>query len=223
MSRDDRGFSIHEGVFGRPAMADALASLGRAGLARTKAGVRHVLAVPEVRALACDPAMIEIARAYVGTRAFPFRATLFDKSAASNWLVPWHQDTALPIVREAGVSGWGPWSRKGGVLHAIAPAVALADVIALRLHLDDSTGENGPLRLLPNTHMHGVLSHEQIERLATEMRAVECLAGGGGVVAMRPLTVHASSKSRGDLPRRVLHIEFAATRHLASGIQLAVG
>jgi hypothetical protein len=40
---------------------------------------------------------------------------------------------------------------------------------------------------------------------------------------MRPLTVHASSKSIGDQPRRVLHIEYAATVNLGSGLELAFG
>ena len=35
-------------------------------------------------------------RRFVGP-AQPFRATLFDKSASANWLVVWHQDTALPM------------------------------------------------------------------------------------------------------------------------------
>jgi len=113
--------------------------------------------------------------------------------------------------------------RKGGVLHAAAPAAALAQVIALRVHLDDSTAENGPLRVVPHTHARGVLSRAQIEVLAASGRAVECLAAAGGVIAMRPLTVHASSKARGDRPRRVLHVEFAATPHLDCGIELAVG
>jgi len=45
----------------------------------------------------------------------------------------------------------------------------------------------------------------------------------GGVVAMRPLVVHASSKAKDHQPRRVLHIEYAATIHLGAGIELAVG
>jgi len=64
---------------------------------------------------------------------------LFDKSAASNWLVAWHQDTALPVDRRIDDMSWGPWSVKGGVLHAIAPASALVTIVALRVHLDDST------------------------------------------------------------------------------------
>jgi ectoine hydroxylase-related dioxygenase (phytanoyl-CoA dioxygenase family) len=217
MNCPDPGFSIHEGVFDRAVVLEVLEALDRAELARTRAGARHVLAVPAVRALASSPAMMQLARAYVGVDAVPFRATLFDKSRASNWLVTWHQDTALPIRSRADLHGWGPWSRKGGVLHAIAPATALGQVIALRVALDDSTSENGPLRVLPGTHSEGVLSHRQIEMLAATVAPVDC------VLAMRPLTVHGSSKSRGDDPRRVLHVEFAATVHLDSGIELAVG
>jgi len=40
---------------------------------------------------------------------------------------------------------------------------------------------------------------------------------------MRPLVVHASSKAIDDQPRRVLHIEYAATVHLGAGLELAVG
>ena len=218
----DAGFSIHPGIFARTVMRAVLDELDRALLARTRAGARHVLAVPAVRALASAPAMWQIAREYVGADAVPFRATLFDKSGRANWLVAWHQDTALPIRRRADVPGWGPWSTKGSVLHAIAPAPALQQVIALRVHLDDSTAENGPLRVLPGTQAHGVLSHDQIEALVATVPPVDCLAAAGGVVAMRPLTLHASSKSQVAKPRRVLHVEFAATVHLDRDIELAV-
>jgi hypothetical protein len=39
---------------------------------------------------------------------------------------------------------------------------------------------------------------------------------------MRPLLIHASSKSRNDAPRRVLHIEYAASLEVASGLELAI-
>ena len=50
-----------------------------------------------------------------------FRATLFDKSPVANWLVVWHQDTALPLRHHVAEPGWGPWSTKAGVLYAHAP------------------------------------------------------------------------------------------------------
>jgi ectoine hydroxylase-related dioxygenase (phytanoyl-CoA dioxygenase family) len=112
---------------------------------------------------------------------------------------------------------------KAGVLHAIAPASTLTMVVALRVHLDDSTQTNGPLRVLPGTHVGGVLTHDEIQRMAAAVTPVACVASAGGVVAMRPLLVHASSKATDNEPRRVLHIEYATSVHLGVGIELAVG
>ena len=100
--------------------------------------------------------------------------------------------------------------------HAHAPAHALEKVIALRLHLDASTSENGPLRVLPGTHTQGVLSDDQIHELSRQVQPVECLALKGGVLAMSPLLVHASSKSKSEQPRRVLLIEYTTTEAFAS-------
>ncbi len=100
---------------------------------------------------------------------------------------------------------------------------ALRRVIALRVHLDDSTAENGPLRVLPGSDRRGVLSAHEISELAATVDAVDCLTSAGGVAAMRPLTVHTSSKARAVQPRRVLHIEYAADVHFDGGIELAAG
>ena len=102
----------------------------------------------------------------------------------SNWLVAWHQDTALPLVERRELSGWGPWSVKDGVTYAHAPASALSEAVALRLHLEDSLAENGPLRVLPGTHQLGVLSDEEMLRLAGSTAATECLVQRGGVLAI---------------------------------------
>ena len=93
--------------------------------------------------------------------------------------------------------------------------------LALRLHLDDSNAENGPLRVLPGTHTLGVLSDDELHALSQQLQPVDCLATKGGVVAMRPLLVHASSKSRSEQPRRVLHIEYTSAEAF-DYLQLAV-
>ena len=152
----------------------------------------------------------------------PFRATLFDKSPVSNWLVIWHQDTALPFRERRDKSGWGPWSVKDGVNYAHAPARALERTIALRVHLDDSAVDNGPLRVLPGTHKLGVLTDDEIQMKAEQTPAIDCLVWRGGVLAMRPLIVHASSKSSSELPRRVLHVEYATSRFMDDGMELAI-
>jgi ectoine hydroxylase-related dioxygenase (phytanoyl-CoA dioxygenase family) len=147
---------------------------------------------------------------------------LFEKSAQSNWLVPWHQDTGLPLAEPFQVPGWGSWSQKAGVTYAHAPAWALARVVALRIHLDASTADNGPLRVIPESHLEGVLTDEGVRAFVQARGPVECLAPRGGVVTMRPLVIHASSKARSADSRRVLHIEYADSLDLAPGIRLAV-
>jgi ectoine hydroxylase-related dioxygenase (phytanoyl-CoA dioxygenase family) len=222
MTGNDQGYSISERVFARSEMAHALQALASARLQRTKAGARHILHVPVVRELAADSRLMMIAGQFVGHNAVPFRATLFDKSPDANWLVAWHQDTALPLQQRIDDREWGPWSTKAGVLYAHAPAWALDQVVAVRVSLDDSRHTNGPLRVLPNTHRGGVLTDDEIRELATNITSFDCVTGSGGVVAMRPLTIHASSKSIDNLPRRVLHIEYTATVTLAPGVELAV-
>ena len=176
--------------------------------------------MPSVTAIARDDRLLALSRVVLGPNAKPFRATLFDKSPNSNWLVVWHQDTASPLRKKSPVPGWGPWSVKDGVIYAHAPAHALSRVLALRLHLDDCTAENGPLRCLPTTHTHGVLTDDQIAEHVRRVEPVEFLLRSGSVLAMRPLVIHSSSKSRSDKPRRVLHIEYSAVPSF-EGLELA--
>lgn len=220
--------ALHEGhrilpdIFGRAEMRELLGHLSRADLKRSKGGARHLLAVAAVRELAEDARMRQLASEFLEVDAIPFKATLFDKSRRANWLVAWHQDTALPLQRRTDDPDWGPWSMKAGLLYAHAPAWALEQVVALRVSLDDSSADNGPLRVLPNTHRGGVLTAEEIKRFEREVPPVECVTPSGGVIVMRPLAVHASSKSASARPRRVLHIEYATLVNLGTGIELAV-
>ena len=191
-------------------------------LPRGRAGARHVMTHPDVRKIASSRHLVSLAATLLRRPAMPFKATLFDKSPQSNWLVAWHQDLALPIRRRVDAAGWGPWTDKGGRLYAIAPAEALRKVIALRVHLDDSSRDNGPLRVLPGTHGLGRLPDDRIAALAREIDPVECTVTSGGVIAMSPLIVHASSKSTSAAPRRVLHLEYACETTFGDGIELDV-
>jgi ectoine hydroxylase-related dioxygenase (phytanoyl-CoA dioxygenase family) len=90
------------------------------------------------------------------------------------------------------------------------------------LHFDDSREDNGPLRVLPGTHALGVLSEAHTERLARDIPPVDCLVSPGGIVAMRPLILHASSKAETDHPRRVLHIEYADSLEVNDGLRIPI-
>jgi hypothetical protein len=218
----DPGFAILPGILSDAQSATLLGAFSSATLPRTRAGARNALDHPAASSIARDSYLLQVASDALGGEAFPFKATLFDKSQRANWLVVWHQDTALPLKARREVPEWGPWSIKAGVVYAHAPAEALSRVVALRVHLDDSTEENGPLRVLPGTHRLGVLTDSQIQELSRTSPSVECVVAKGGVLIMRPLLVHSSSKSSGSAPRRVLHIEYATSRHFGNALELGV-
>jgi ectoine hydroxylase-related dioxygenase (phytanoyl-CoA dioxygenase family) len=193
-----------------------------AGAIRSKAGARHLMNNAEVARVAHGRDLRNLATRVLGVPAIPYRATLFDKSPGTNWLVAWHQDTALPLRQRRDAAGWGPWSTKAGILHARAPARTLEQIVALRIHLDDSTSQNGPLRVIRGSHRMGVLSSDAIAELVATEGSRECPVPRGGALVMRPLLVHASSKATVAAPRRVLHFEYACSKDLEAGLTLRV-
>ena len=216
------GFAIHEDVFSASECEQLLDHLRAARLNRGRAGARHLMSHPHVSRVASDPRMLRIASVALGADTLPYRATLFDKSGAANWSVVWHQDTALPLESKFDLGEWGPWSQKDRIIYSHAPSWALSRIVALRLHLDASTADNGPLRILRGTHALGVMTDDDVFAMARSRPHVDCIVGRGGVMAMYPLLVHSSGKGRSGSPRRVLHIEYANSLILAPGIQLAV-
>ena len=208
--RWERGFGVAESVVSASGCDGVVARLD--GIGRSRAGARHLLSLVADVADELRP---------IAGGGVPFRATLFDKSARANWFVAWHQDTALPLRARTDAPGWTSWSMKDGVLYAHAPAAALERVIAVRLHLDDSTPANGPLRVIPGTHRLGVLSEDDVARIAATSAAEDCLVARGGVVVMRPLLIHSSPRLETPTPRRVLHIEYAESLEILPGIELA--
>jgi ectoine hydroxylase-related dioxygenase (phytanoyl-CoA dioxygenase family) len=215
------GFAIFDEILMPRECDELLAALSQSDSLRSRAGARHLLSIPAVAQLAGDSRLSTLASDVLGSDAVPFRVTLFDKSEESNWSVAWHQDTALPLQSKFEGDGWGPWSNKAGVLYAHAPASALDRIVALRVHLDESTPDNGPLRVLPGTHRLGVLSDDEVSLLAHSSASVMCLAPRGAVLVMRPLLIHSSTRIVTPGSRRVLHIEYAEDLEIAPGIRLA--
>lgn len=94
---DEQGFCIFPGVLGEREVWQLSENLANTQMVQSRAGIRHALQYGAVAAIAEDPKLLVIARRVLGDGAIPFRATLFEKSAEANWLVVWHQDTALPL------------------------------------------------------------------------------------------------------------------------------
>lgn len=81
------GFFITEDVISGTECEQLSDNLRLAGFDRGRAGARHLMSHPAVRRVASDPRMLRIARVALGADAWPYRATLFDKSGTANWRI----------------------------------------------------------------------------------------------------------------------------------------
>lgn len=210
------GFAIIEGVLPSEdieRLREAVARIPTGDEVRRKQavyGVRNLLEVcPEVRCLSGRPQVRQFVTPVLGEGAFAVRAIFFDKVPGANWSLFWHQDNVVSIAARRDVPGFIGWSCKAGVWQVQPPADVLARMIAVRVHLDDCGPENGPLRVLPGSHRSGWLD-DQLDDWKRRVPEVVCTIGCGGIVAMCPLTLHASAPSEAPAHRRVIHIEYAA-------------
>ena len=213
------GFAIVPGVLGPTEIAGLLISLenlGESDSIRKRGGifaVRNLLDVsPQVRALAESPRVREIVASILGAQAFPVRGILFDKTPDANWKVPWHQDLTIAVAEKKEVDGFGPWSTKAGVLHVQPPAQVLENMLSIRIHLDPCGADNGALKVIPRSHCHGRIGETDIAQIVSENSIAVCAVEAGDALLMRPLLLHASSASATPVHRRVVHIDFAASK-----------
>ena len=156
-----------------------------------------------------------------GRQARMVRILAFDKTPETNWGVPWHQDRTISVKQRVEMDGFGPWSVKAGVPHVAPPQTLLESMFSLRLHLDDSGPDNGPLKVIPGSHRLGRLPVRQVLDLGAREEPMSCLARAGDVLAMKALTVHASDPARVPTHRRVLHLDFSTTA-LPSPLEWAI-
>lgn len=140
------------------------------------------------------------------------QCTLFEKSPDRNWLVAPHQDLAIPVAERVEHPALSGWSVKAGRHFVLAPAELLTQLVALRLHLDDATQAEGGLRFVPGSHRDGVLDDAGVVRWRERAGEVAVDARAGDGLLMRPLALHASSKSPAAARRRVLHVLFGPSQ-----------
>ena len=118
-----------------------------------------------------------------------------------------HRDQFIPVKRQVTAEGWSSWSEKEGVTYVRPPEPILASMVAVRLHLEDNNEFNGPLQVIPGSH---------IQHSESKTR-VKCFVRKGGALVLRPLLLHASSKlTQG--ARRVLHFLYGPN-NLPNGVK----
>ena len=214
---DALGYALVPGVLSPNRVVGIIAQLPDLG---SQAGTRGMLNHPVGQELAHDPAVVALAEEVLGRSVIPVRAILFDKSPAANWTLGMHQDTKIAVRERRELPGYDAWSEKEGEIHCRPPERILRGMVAVRLHLDRSHAENGPLRVSPGSHRRGLISSGEVEAVVREHGEELLTADAGDAILMAPLALHGSGRSTSSDRRRVIHIEFAA-EPLDAGLQWA--
>jgi predicted DNA-binding transcriptional regulator YafY/ectoine hydroxylase-related dioxygenase (phytanoyl-CoA dioxygenase family) len=138
---------------------------------------------------------------------FLTKSIFFDKPEQANWFVTWHQDTTIHVKERIETEGYSGWTKKGQSWGVVPPDRILKDTLTIRIHLDDTTAENGALKVFPGSHRQK-FKKEELDMITQNGIPFICEVQSGGVHIMQPLLLHASSKSQNQKRRRVLHLEF---------------
>jgi ectoine hydroxylase-related dioxygenase (phytanoyl-CoA dioxygenase family) len=184
-----------------------------------RGGLRNLLQrLPQVAGIATSEVLKAILEKRLRAQVFPVRALFFDKTPGANWFVPWHQDLIIAVAEKVETNGFETWTMKDGVVHVQPPREIQESIATIRVHLDECAAENGALKVISGSHLHGKLSASEIDRRVREQSAVVCEVSKGGAVLMRPLLIHSSASARVPSHRRVLDIQYA-TRELPNGLR----
>ncbi len=222
---DADGFALIEGVLNPDEISLALAEW--AAVCQLNAGDTAILANdgpaygarnllqlwPHVMELARRPRLCTPLREVLGSAVGVVRALFFDKPPGHSWALPWHKDYNIAVHEHRCGDIFTKPTTKAGVPHVLASPELLHTMMTARIHLDDVTADNGPLRVIPGSHRHFETSNDE----QREPVAVCCRAGD--VLLLRPLLTHASghSKRAANLHRRIVHLECATSPDLPDG------
>jgi len=200
------GFAVAPKVLSDAQCAELEARVGAVEL--QGAGTRELLSFDWAQQFARQLRDLPALTALLGDSRTAIQCTYFAKLSSRNWLVALHQDLSIPVAERAADAPCKAWSEKEGTWFCQPPADFLAQLVAVRVHLDDSTEANGPLRVVPGSHRLGRIASHEVAAHRRRLGEVACVAPRRSLVAMRPLLLHASSKATSDAPRRVLHYVF---------------
>jgi len=200
------GFAVAPQVVSEAQCAELEACVGAVDL--RGAGTRELLSFDWAQLFARQLRDLPALSALLGNSRTAIQCTYFAKLSSRNWLVALHQDLSIPVAARAADAPCKAWSEKEGTWFCQPPADFLAQLVAVRVHLDDSTEANGPLRVVPGSHRLGRIASQEVAAHRRRLGEVACVAPRRSLVAMRPLLLHASSKSTSEAPRRVLHYVF---------------
>lgn len=163
--------------------------------------------IPQIKPYIFNDNLKEIIKSIGNENFFVVKSIYFDKPETSNWFVAYHQDLTISVNNKQEINGYSNWTKKQNQFAVQPPLDILENIFTIRIHLDDTTNENGAVKVIEKSHLQGISRSELID-WNTEKETI-CEVQKGGIMLMKPLTLHSSTRTTNGKRRRVLHIEFS--------------
>lgn len=163
--------------------------------------------IPEIKDLIFNDNIKKVIREVFGEKYVAVKSIYFDKPEKSNWYVAYHQDLTISVDKKINLPDFGPWTTKQNQFAVQPPLDVLENIYTIRIHLDDTDEHNGALKVVPKSHSKGIYRPETID-WSVETEEI-CSVEKGGIMIMKPLTLHGSNRTTNGKKRRVIHIEFS--------------
>lgn len=171
--------------------------------------------VPETQKLIFNEKLQKVISELFGKNYFVIKSIYFDKPETSNWYVSYHQDLTISVDKKIELDNFKFWTTKQNQFAVQPPIEILENIYTIRIHLDDTDENNGALKVIEKSHLKKIYRPENID-WKTE-KETTCNVNKGGIMIMKPLTLHSSSRTTNNKKRRVIHIEFSDT-NLPNGL-----
>lgn len=211
---EENGYSILTDVYSNNEISQILACIENAeqngnSFMKTKDlfAIRQLLKnVPGLSDLLFNKKLTKLLADLSESEYFLTKAIYFDKPGESNWFVAYHQDLSISVNKRSDLENYSNWTFKKGQYGVQPPIEILQDTITIRIHLDKTDKNNGALKVIPKSHLNGIVRTDSKDwDIESEF---SCEIEKGGAMLMKPLTLHASNRTTNGKKRRVIHLEF---------------
>jgi ectoine hydroxylase-related dioxygenase (phytanoyl-CoA dioxygenase family) len=211
----DKGYSIVDDIYSADEVQTILTAISNVDTSKETFrkstdlfAIRQFLKeVPETFDLIFTDNLKTVIRQVMGDNFFVVKSIYFDKPETSNWYVSYHQDLTISVDKKLELENFVAWTTKQNQYAVQPPIDILENITTIRIHLDDTDEHNGALKVVPTSHLKQIYRPEAIN-WDKEIETT-CAVKKGGLMFMKPLTLHSSSRTTNNKKRRVIHIEFS--------------
>ena len=211
----DNGFSVMENIYSEEEIQNILTIIDQTDSSNETFrktndlfAIRQFLReIPTVIDLIFTENLKSVMKEIIGGDFFVVKSIYFDKPETSNWYVPYHQDLTISVDKKMEIKNFELWTTKQNQFAVQPPIEFLENITTIRIHLDDTDENNGALRVVPKSHLKKIYRPETID-WNKEIETI-CRVKKGGIMLMKPLTLHSSKRMATNKKRIVIHIEFS--------------